>query len=163
MDTQDLLKRLADDKIEYLWVAYHDYNGRACAKTIPKREFASVVEGGVVFARANLGFGRRRPDGGRWHLASGNRRLHGRSRSQCLLEAALSRKYRHRLLQYDDRGLSALRWLPAANAGEGAGPSTPSATSVSPPPWKPSSASIPKPPTATISPATPVACSQLPA
>lgn len=57
MDSQDLLKRLEEDKIEYLWVTYHDYNGRACAKTIPKRKFASVVEGGVVFARANLEFG----------------------------------------------------------------------------------------------------------
>ena len=57
MDSQDLLKRLGDDKIEFLWVAYHDYNGRACAKTIPKRKFAEVVESGVVFARANLEFG----------------------------------------------------------------------------------------------------------
>lgn len=57
MDSQDLLKRLEDDQIEFLWVTYHDYNGRACAKTIPKRKFADVVEGGVVFARANLEFG----------------------------------------------------------------------------------------------------------
>ena len=57
MDKQDLLHRLEDDKIENLWVTYHDYNGRACAKTIPKSGFASVVEGGVVFARANLEFG----------------------------------------------------------------------------------------------------------
>lgn len=57
MDKQDLLQRLADDKIENLWVTYHDYNGRACAKTVPKRKFESAVEDGVVFARANLNFG----------------------------------------------------------------------------------------------------------
>ena len=57
MDKQDLLKRLTDDKIEHLWVTYHDYNGRACAKTVPKSKFESVVEEGVVFARANLNFG----------------------------------------------------------------------------------------------------------
>ena len=57
MDKQDLLQRLADDKIENLWVSYHDYNGRACAKTVPKSKFESAVEDGVVFARANLNFG----------------------------------------------------------------------------------------------------------
>ena len=57
MDRQDLLKRLAEDKIENLWVTYHDYSGRACAKTIPRGKFESAVEGGVVFARANLNFG----------------------------------------------------------------------------------------------------------
>ncbi len=57
MDAQDLLYRLRDDRIENLWVTYHDFNGRACAKTIPKSRFAEVVEGGVVFARANLAFG----------------------------------------------------------------------------------------------------------
>lgn len=57
MDAQDLLKRLKHDDIEHLWVAYHDFNGRACAKTVPKSRFAAVVEGGLVFARANLSFG----------------------------------------------------------------------------------------------------------
>ena len=57
MDRQDLLQRLTDDKIEYLWVAYHDYNGRACAKTVPKSKFKDAVHYGVVFARANLNFG----------------------------------------------------------------------------------------------------------
>ena len=56
MDKQDLLQRLTDDKIENLWVTYHDYNGRACAKTVPKSKFESAVENGVVFARANLNF-----------------------------------------------------------------------------------------------------------
>ena len=57
MDRQDLLNRLKDDKIENLWVTYHDFNGRACAKTIPRSGFAKAVESGVVFARANLSFG----------------------------------------------------------------------------------------------------------
>jgi glutamine synthetase len=57
MDKQELLQRLNDDKIEYLWLTYHDYNGRACAKTVPKSKFESAVKDGVVFARANLNFG----------------------------------------------------------------------------------------------------------
>ena len=57
MDRQDLLQRLNDDEIAFLWVAYHDYNGRACAKTVPKSKFKSAVEEGLVFARANLNFG----------------------------------------------------------------------------------------------------------
>ena len=57
MNQTDLLSRLADDQIEYLWVVYHDFNGRACAKTVPKNQFDAVVQRGVVFARANLEFG----------------------------------------------------------------------------------------------------------
>lgn len=56
MNQQDLLKRLKDDQIQNFWVVYHDYNGRACAKTVPPAKFESVIEGGIVFARANLDF-----------------------------------------------------------------------------------------------------------
>ncbi len=56
MDTQALLDRLENDGIENLWVIYHDYSGRSCTKTIPKERFATVVERGVVFARANVDF-----------------------------------------------------------------------------------------------------------
>lgn len=56
MDKKDLLKRLQEDRIENLWVVYHDYNGRACAKTVPTPKFESVLEEGIVFARANLDF-----------------------------------------------------------------------------------------------------------
>ncbi len=56
MDTRELLKRLEDDGIEHLWVVYHDYSGRSCAKTVPRERFVSVAERGVVFARANLDF-----------------------------------------------------------------------------------------------------------
>ncbi|MCJ7622208.1 MAG: glutamine synthetase family protein [Anaerolineaceae bacterium] len=56
MDKKDLLKRFEEDQIENLWVVYHDYNGRACAKTVPTPKFESVLEQGIVFARANLNF-----------------------------------------------------------------------------------------------------------
>ena len=56
MTSQDLLKRLAEDQIRNLWVVYHDYNGRACAKTVPPDQFQSVLAGGIVFATANLSF-----------------------------------------------------------------------------------------------------------
>ena len=56
MDKQAFLERLQVDRIENLWVIYHDYSGRSCAKTVPKKRFASALEQGVVFARANLDF-----------------------------------------------------------------------------------------------------------
>ena len=74
MDKQDFLRRLKDDQIEYLWVTYHDYNGRACAKTLPKSKFESAVHDGVAFARANLNFGvddHNAPDG-IWQAQTGD-------------------------------------------------------------------------------------------
>ena len=56
VNEQDLLQKLQDDKIKNFWPVYYDYNGRACTKTVPPRKFASVIEGGIVFARANLDF-----------------------------------------------------------------------------------------------------------
>jgi len=56
MDGEELLKRLQGDGAEGLWVVYHDYGGRAGAKTVPKERFREGVEQGVVFARANLSF-----------------------------------------------------------------------------------------------------------
>ena len=50
----DLLSRLEQDDIDFLWVTYHDYGGRASAKTIPRPSMKSAVETGVVFAKANL-------------------------------------------------------------------------------------------------------------
>ncbi len=52
----DLLQRLEADGVENLSVIFHDYSGRACAKTVPRERFASVTQHGVVFAKANLGF-----------------------------------------------------------------------------------------------------------
>jgi glutamine synthetase len=56
MNSADLLKKLESDGIENLWIVYHEYGGRACAKTVPREQFAKAVERGVVFARANLNF-----------------------------------------------------------------------------------------------------------
>ncbi len=56
MDTQQVLNQLESDGIRHLWVIYHDYSGRSCAKTVPAERFADVLERGVVFARANLDF-----------------------------------------------------------------------------------------------------------
>lgn len=49
-----LQQRLEADGIEHLWVIYHDYSARSCTKVVPKEKFRSVIERGVVFARANL-------------------------------------------------------------------------------------------------------------
>ncbi|MDP9357207.1 MAG: glutamine synthetase family protein [Chloroflexota bacterium] len=53
-DSEALLTRLDEDGIEHLWVVYHDYGGRAAAKTLPREGFRSAVRDGVVFALANL-------------------------------------------------------------------------------------------------------------
>lgn len=52
--THELLAQLERDDVEYLWVSYHDYGGRAAAKTIPRESMRSAVASGVVFAKANL-------------------------------------------------------------------------------------------------------------
>jgi glutamine synthetase len=53
-DSVSLLARLEADAIEHFWVAYHDYGGRAQAKTLPRESFRGAVNDGVVFAKANL-------------------------------------------------------------------------------------------------------------
>jgi glutamine synthetase len=53
-DSATLLARLDADAIEHFWVAYHDYGGRAQAKTLPPESFRSAANDGVVFAKANL-------------------------------------------------------------------------------------------------------------
>ena len=53
-DADGLLRRLDDDGIEHLWIAYHDYSGVPSAKSIPPESFRSSVHDGVVFALANL-------------------------------------------------------------------------------------------------------------
>lgn len=54
LDATDLLARLDADGGEHLWVVYHDYGGRAAAKTLPRESFQGAVRDGVVFALANL-------------------------------------------------------------------------------------------------------------
>jgi glutamine synthetase len=53
-DSAALLGALERDAIEHFWVVYHDYSGRAQAKTLPPESFRGAVEDGVVFAMANL-------------------------------------------------------------------------------------------------------------
>ena len=54
-DTErEILERLEQDKIDYLWVAFHDYSGRACAKSNPRQSMGSAIRTGMVFAKANL-------------------------------------------------------------------------------------------------------------
>lgn len=55
-DAMSLLKRLEDDRVERLWVVYHDYLGRSAGKIVPQASFRSAIHGGVVFAKANLNF-----------------------------------------------------------------------------------------------------------
>lgn len=55
-NAEALLQQLAEDEIDFLWPIYHDYNGLACTKTVPKTEFAGAVNRGIIFARANLDF-----------------------------------------------------------------------------------------------------------
>jgi glutamine synthetase len=56
MDVQQILSRIESDGVEHLWVIWHDYGGRSCAKAVPKERFERILERGVVFARADLGF-----------------------------------------------------------------------------------------------------------
>lgn len=53
-DPQQLLRRLDEDGIQRLFVVFHDYSGRACAKVVPRSSFASIARDGLVFALANL-------------------------------------------------------------------------------------------------------------
>jgi len=53
-DVPAMLERLQRDGIEHLWVVYHDYSGRAMAKTVPRASFETALTEGVVFALANL-------------------------------------------------------------------------------------------------------------
>ena len=45
-----LLERLAEDGVEQLWVVFHDYSGRACAKIVPRHGFPAALDGSVSFA-----------------------------------------------------------------------------------------------------------------
>ena len=54
VDSAALLARLDADAIAHFWIAYHDYGGRAQAKTLPRESFRGAVNDGVVFAKANL-------------------------------------------------------------------------------------------------------------
>jgi glutamine synthetase len=52
----DLLQRIEADDLTGLWIVFHDYSARACAKWIPRESIPSALRRGGVFARANLNF-----------------------------------------------------------------------------------------------------------
>ena len=52
----ELERRLAADGIDGLWIVFHDYSSRACAKWIPRSELHDAIRSGGVFAKANLNF-----------------------------------------------------------------------------------------------------------
>lgn len=53
---RSLARRIDAGGYRGLWIIFHDYSARACAKWIPASGFHSAVLRGGVFARANLNF-----------------------------------------------------------------------------------------------------------
>ncbi len=51
-----LLELLDQDAASQLWVTYHDYSGLSHAKSVPAERFASAVDRGIGFAKANMDF-----------------------------------------------------------------------------------------------------------
>lgn len=51
-----LEERLQADGIDGLWIVFHDYTSRACAKWIPRASIPDALRSGGVFCRANLDF-----------------------------------------------------------------------------------------------------------
>lgn len=51
-----LEERIAADGIEGLWIVFHDYASRACAKWVPREGIPGALRSGGVFCRANLNF-----------------------------------------------------------------------------------------------------------
>src|SRR6188472_826958 len=54
--TEALASRFAGSEWRGLWIVFHDYSARACAKWVPREEMVSALYGGGIFARANLNF-----------------------------------------------------------------------------------------------------------
>jgi glutamine synthetase len=53
---QSLARRVDAGGFSGLWIIFHDYSARSCAKWIPASRFHSTILSGGVFARANLNF-----------------------------------------------------------------------------------------------------------
>ncbi len=53
---RSLARRVDAGGYQGLWIVFHDYSARACAKWIPASRFHSAILHGGVFARANLNF-----------------------------------------------------------------------------------------------------------
>lgn len=51
-----LLERGDAAALRGLWIVFHDYSARACAKWIPRASLPGVLRQGGIFARANLNF-----------------------------------------------------------------------------------------------------------
>lgn len=54
--TAALLERFGNERLSGLWVLFHDYSAKACAKWVPASEVADALHDGVYFCRANLDF-----------------------------------------------------------------------------------------------------------
>jgi len=53
---RSLARRVDAGGFDGLWITFHDYSSRSCAKWIPASQFHSAILSGGVFARANLNF-----------------------------------------------------------------------------------------------------------
>jgi glutamine synthetase len=53
---RELEKQIEADNLDGLWIVFHDYSARACAKWVPRASVPSALRRGGVFARANLNF-----------------------------------------------------------------------------------------------------------
>ena len=51
-----MLDRIDATATKGLWIVFHDYSARACAKWVPREAIPDALERGGVFARANLNF-----------------------------------------------------------------------------------------------------------
>jgi len=51
-----MLDRIEAAELRGLWIVFHDYSARACAKWVPRAAIPDALIGGAVFARANLDF-----------------------------------------------------------------------------------------------------------
>lgn len=51
-----LEERFGDERLDGLWLVFHDYSARACAKWVPASALPGALRSGGVFARANLNF-----------------------------------------------------------------------------------------------------------
>lgn len=49
-------QRILEDDITGLWVVFHDYAARACAKWVPRSSIPAALRSGGTFCRANLNF-----------------------------------------------------------------------------------------------------------
>ena len=56
VSVQELEQRIATDSIHGLWIVFHDYSARACAKWVPRATIPAALRSGGTFCKANLNF-----------------------------------------------------------------------------------------------------------